>query len=219
MRVLSTNNDTVEADATMTRALDPEVTNAIWTAIEPLLPRHQDSHPLGCHRPRISDRLVFRALMIRLVTGSSRVDIETILNFEVSDTTIRRRRNEWINAGVFDQLETEALAGYDRILKLDLDTVAIDGSPHKAPCGGEGTGTSPVDRAKLGWKWSVAVDAAGIPIGWAIDGANRNDIPMLEPTVDAVAAKGLLADIDTLCLDRGYDFPVVRDRLAHRGLT
>jgi transposase len=108
----------VEADATMTRALDPKVTNAIWTAIEPLLPRHQDSHPLGCHRPRISDRLVFRALMIRLVTGSSRVDIETILNFEVSDTTIRRRRNEWINAGVFDQLETEALAGYDRILEI-----------------------------------------------------------------------------------------------------
>ncbi|MFT7650383.1 MAG: hypothetical protein ACI8Y4_005153, partial [Candidatus Poriferisodalaceae bacterium] len=31
--MLSTNNDTVEADATMTRALDPKVTNAIWTAI------------------------------------------------------------------------------------------------------------------------------------------------------------------------------------------
>ena len=203
----------------MTRALDPEVTDPIWAAIEPLLPRPERCHPLGCHRPRVSDRVVFRALMIRLVTGSSWVDIEAILDFEVSDTTIRRRRDEWINAGVFDLLETDARGGYDRILELKLDHVAIDGSLHKAPCGGEGTGKSPVDRAKLGWKWSLAVDANGIPIGWAIDGANRNDIKMLEPTLDAVAANGLLGDIGTLCLDRGYDYPAIRDRLAAYGLT
>jgi hypothetical protein len=98
------------------------------------------------------------------VTGSSWEDIEAILDHKVSDTTLRTRRDEWIDAGVFDRLETEALAAYDRILTLDLEHVSIDGSLHKAPCGGEGTGKSPVDRAKLGWKWSVAVDAKGIPI-------------------------------------------------------
>ena len=51
-------------------------------------------------------------------------------------------------------------AGYDRILELDLDVVAVDGSLHKAPCG-EGTGPSPVDRYKLGWKCSVASDCRG----------------------------------------------------------
>ena len=66
----------------------------------------------------------------------------------------------------------------DRIIELDLDVVAIDGSLHKAPCGGEGTGKSPVDRAKLGWKWSVASERSGIPIGWSIDAANRNDVKM-----------------------------------------
>ena len=84
---------------------------------------------------------------------------------------------------------------YDRIIELDLDVVAIDGSIHKAPCGGERTGKGPVDRGKLGWKWSLAVDAAGIPIGAAIDGANRNDIALLErnpPTLDAIKASGLL---------------------------
>ena len=44
---------------------------------------------------------------------------------------------------MFDQLEAEARAGYDRIIELDLDVVAIDGSLHKAPCGGEGTGKQP----------------------------------------------------------------------------
>ncbi len=77
---------------------------------------------------------------------------------------------------------------------------------HRAPYGGEGTGKNPVDRGKLGWKWSVASERAGIPIGWAIDGANRNDVKMLDPTLDAVEADGLLADIGTLTLDRSYDY-------------
>src|SRR5687768_6375247 len=52
----------------------------------------------------------------------------------------------------------------------------------------------------------------------AIDGANRNDVRMLEPTLNAVEAMGLLTDIGTLHLDRGYDYPVVRARLAGYGL-
>jgi transposase len=202
----------------MTRALDPEVMDAIWETIEPLLPRIDDSHPLGCHNPRVADRVCFRGLVIRLVTGSSWTDIEAIMGFEVSDTTLRRRRDEWIDAGVFDRLEAEARSGYDRIIELDLNHVAIDGSLHKAPCGGEGTGKSPVDRAKLGWKWSVAAEANGIPIGWAIDGANRNDIKLLEPTLDAIEATGLLEDIGTLSLDRGYDYPAIQASLHDRGL-
>lgn len=203
----------------MTRALDPEVVEVIWAAIEPILPPPDESHPLGCHNPRISDWLCFRGILIRLVTGSSWVDIEAILGFEVSDTTLRARRDEWIDAGVFEQLATETLAGYDRIVGLDLEHVAIDGSLHKAPCGGEGTGKSPVDRAKLGWKWSVAVDAAGIPIGWAIDGANRNDVKMLAPTLDAIAATGLLEEIGTISLDRSYHYPKIRAQLHSYGLT
>lgn len=133
-------------------------------------------------------------------------------------TTLRARRNEWIEAGVFEALKDEATAAFDRIIGLDLSEVSIDGSLHKAPYGGEGTGPNPADRAKLGWKWSVAVDANGIPIGWVIDGANRNDIKLLDPTLDAVAANGLLADIETLHLDRGYDYPVIRRRLTALGI-
>jgi transposase len=203
----------------MTRAMDPEVADAIWAAIEPILPVPVDDHPLGCHTPRVPDRVCFRGILIRLVTGASWVDIEAIMDFEVSDTTLRARRDEWISAGVFDRLEVEARAAYDRIINLDLDVVAIDGSIHKAPCGGEGTGKSPVDRGKLGWKWSVAAERAGIPIAWSTDGANRNDMAMLEPTLNAIANTGLLADIGTVTLDRGYDYPAIRQRLHARRLA
>lgn len=157
-------------------------------------------------------------ILIRLVTGASWVDVEAILDFAVSDTTLRARRDEWIDAGVFDRLVAEALAAFDRIIGLALGDVALDGSLHKAPYGGEGPGPNPTDRAKLGWKWSVACDRHGIPIGWTIDGANRNDVRLLEPTLDAIAERGLLVDIDTLHLDRGYDSGAVRQRLRDIGI-
>jgi hypothetical protein len=102
---------------------------------------------------------------------------------------------------------------------LDLSEVAVHGSLHKAPCGGEGTGPNPTDRAKIGWKWSVANDLFGIPIGWVIDAANRNDSILLEPTLQAVADRGLLLDIETLHLDRGYDSALTTQRCHGLGLT
>ncbi|HMG41013.1 MAG TPA: transposase, partial [Acidimicrobiales bacterium] len=128
------------------RAVEPEVVEVVWTTLESLLPPHVETHPLGCHRPRVPDRVCFRGILIRLVTGSSWVDIEAILDHQVSDTTLRARRDEWIDAGVFDALEAQAKAAFDRIIGLDLSEVSLDGSLHKAPYGGEGTGPNPTDR-------------------------------------------------------------------------
>ncbi len=59
----------------------------------------------------------------------------------------------------------------------------------------------------------------GIPLGWTANGANRHDTMMLEPTLDAVAERGLLADCETLHLDRGYDNGVVRGVVADAGIA
>jgi transposase len=200
------------------RALHPRVVEAVWAAVEALLPpRPAHDHPLGCHRRRIADRVCFTGILYRLVLGCSWVVAGRLTG--VGATTLRRRRDAWIAAGVFEALCAEALAGYDRIRGLDLSEVSIDGSMHKAPCGGEGTGPNPTDRGKLGWKWSLATDRWGIPIGWVIDGANRHDLRLFPPTLDAVDARaGVLAEIETLHLDRGYDAGTVRDLCAGRGL-
>ncbi|MFH1330859.1 MAG: IS5 family transposase [Actinomycetota bacterium] len=200
------------------RALDPEVVNAAWKAVEGLVPEPVDSHPLGCHRPRIANRTCFEGMLIRLATGCSWEDTERLMNNRVSDTTLRTRRDEWIGAGVFDALVEEALAAYDRIVGLDLSEVSVDGSQHKAPCGGQGTGPSPTDRRKLGWKWSLCTDRAGIPLGWATAGANRHDIILFEPTLTAVADRGLIHDIETLHLDRGYDAQRIHESCDNHGI-
>lgn len=195
------------------RATNPEIQRVIFHTIKELLPPPKP-HPLGCHRPRISDELCFRGILIRLITGSSWHDIEAFLNYEVSDTTLRTRRDEWIQAGVFDQLCTQAHAAYDKIIGLDITDIVIDGSNHKAPCGGEGTGINPYDRGKRGWKWSLAVDRKGIPLVWTLDGANRNDYAMLTPTLDELNTPNMLEAVHTLHLDRGYGYASVRDKLA-----
>ncbi len=183
------------------RALDPEVMDVVWNAVEGLLPDRPDSHPLGCHRKRISDRLCFRGILIRLVTGCSWEDAERLLFSQVSDTTLRTRRDEWITNGVFDQLCEQAVGAYDRIIGLDLADVCIDGSQQKARCGGDGTGPNPADRGKTGWKWSIAVDGEGVPIGWAIAPANRHDSKLVEPTLAAITSRGLHHDIETIHAD------------------
>ncbi len=200
------------------RALDPEVVDAVWQAVSPLVPAPGETHPLGCHRPRISDRVCFEAILIRLTTGCSWVDAERLTGSQVSDTTLRGRRDEWIAAGLFERLVTEALGAYDRIIGFDLSECAVDGSQHKAPMGGEGTGPNPTDRGKSGWKWSLFTDRNGIPIGWAADGANRHDTVLLQPTLDSVVDRGLLAETESLHLDRGYDNGVVRGLIAELGI-
>ena len=192
------------------RALDPEVVDAVWEAVEPLLPRRADGHPLGCHNPRISDRICFWGILVRLVTGCSWVTVERLLGKAVSDTTLRGRRDEWVDAGVFERLCDEAIAAFDRIVGLDLDDATADGSVHKAPCGGAGTGKSPVDRGKSGWKWSLVCDGGGIPVAACVGAANQNDQTLLAPTLADAQQRGLTPDIATLHLDRGYAGEPVR---------
>lgn len=201
------------------RALDPEVTDTVWAAIEPLIPAHADTHPLGCHRQRRSDRDCFDVILVRLVTGCSWEDAERLCQNKVSDTTVRARRDEWDQAGIFDRVATAAVEGYDRIIGLDFTDVSLDGSVHKSPCGGQGSGPNPTDRGKQGWKWSILVDAKGIPLGWEAAAANRNDSVLLELTLDDLAGRGMLSEIETLWLDRGYDSDLTRDRLTERQIT
>jgi transposase len=199
-------------------ALNPVVVDAVWQSFAAYLPkRGHTNHPLGCHRPRISDRDCFEAILFRLVTGCS-WDVAGRLG-KGGETTLRRRRDEWVAAGAFQHLVEEAINAFDKVIGLDLSEVSVDGSLHKAPMGGEGTGPNPTDRGKTGWKWSIATDTNGVPIGWVTEGANRNDSILLAPTLDDVKERGLLADVETLWLDRGYDSELTRTRLIERGIT
>lgn len=186
-------------------ALPSWLTEPLWDQFAALLPErpvYHPDHPLGCHRPRISDRIIFDKFLQLLRFGCS---YEAIADTACSATTIRNRRNEWIRLGVFVRLKQIALESYDRIVGLILDQIAVDGSITKAPGGGEVAGRSPVDRGKQGLKRSGMTDGYGIPLGRVLAGANRHDSPLLAPTLDRLDDFGPLLDDMTVHLDAGYD--------------
>jgi transposase len=73
---------------------------------------------LGCHRPRIPDRLVFDKLIQILVFGCG---YRRIADHTCSATTLGRRRDEWISAGVAEQLRRAVLGAYDQLFGLELE--------------------------------------------------------------------------------------------------
>jgi transposase len=191
-------------------ALEPYLIEPIWQQFKALLPEHRADHPLGCHRPRIPERTVFEKLVQVLVFGCA---YHTIADASCSESTLRRRRDEWIELGLMEHLREICLDAYDRLIGLELSEVAVDCCTTKAPCGGERVGPSPVDRGKRGLKRSMAVDARGIPLGTMIAPANRHDSPLLVPTLGAAAETlGSLPEEARVHLDRGYDSLLTRQR-------
>ena len=187
-----------------------------FSALLPERPRFSPTHPLGCHRERIADRVVFEHVIAALVHGSG---YERIASPGCSDGTIRRRLKEWAAAGLGEQVHTLALQAYDRMIGLELDDLAVDGCVTKAPSGGEVAGRSPVDRGKRGLKRSVATDGAGIPLHLVAAGANRHDAPLLEPTLAGLGKLDDLPDDVTVHLDRAYDSRPTRALLDTLGFN
>ena len=65
-------------------------------------------------------------------------------------------------------------------------------------------------------------EAQGIPVGLAVDGANRHDMKLVRATVDSLPVPHPPPSPDHpqgLCLDKGYDFNEVRRTLDEFGFT
>ena len=189
----------------------------LWDQFAALPPEHVDTHPLGCHNPRIPDRIVFERVIAALVHGSG---YERIADRQCSDRTIRRRVKYWSQLGMAEQVHGLAVQAYDRMIGLQLHELSVDGCITKAPCGGERAGRSPVDRGKQGLKRSVATEARGVPIGLVSAGANRHDSPLLVPTLEAAKKQiGVFPEQVNVNLDRGYDSDKTRAALEELGFT
>ncbi len=87
---------------------------------------------------------------------------------------------------------------------------------------GKKTGPNPTDRAKKGVKRSLLTESSGVPIGLAIDGANRHDSKMTKATIKSIPVKRpkpTKKKTQGMCLDKGYDFGEIRDLVKEFGYT
>lgn len=205
----------------MMYALDPAVHAPVFAQLQHLIP-DPPRHPLGCHRPRVPDHVCFMAILLRLIHGyswDSTAHTMRFAGYQVSATTLRTRRSEWTDAGVFEQLVAIAINGYQRLIGLDLSHVSIDASDQLARCGGTGTGVGFKTRGRLGWKWTIAVDADGIPFAAVTDPANRNDYPAMFDLLEQLQQRNLTRLIGTLHADRGYGYDSAPARVASYGIN
>ena len=118
-------------------ALPSSILEPLWVQFAALLPVRHVRHPLGCHRPRIPDRLVFDKLIQILVFGCG---YRRIADQTCSATTLRRRRDEWISTGVAEHLRRAVHAAYDQLFGLELEHLAVDAASPRHPAAARSPG-------------------------------------------------------------------------------
>jgi transposase len=120
------------------------ISDELWSRIVPLLPPRK-AHPLGCHRPRVDDRVAMNAIFFVLRTGCQ----WNALNATglCSSSSAHRRFQEWRKAGVFERLWHEVLEEYDDHIGIDWRWLSGDGAMQKAPLGGKKNRAQP-DRPR-----------------------------------------------------------------------
>lgn len=95
------------------------------------------------------------------------------------------------------------------------------------------TGSSPVDRSKLGTKRHILTDKQGIPLSAAISSANTHDIKAVTDVIDNAVIKRPTTTTTTtstsisttkqrksrqhLCLDKAYSSKSIENEIINRG--
>jgi putative transposase len=199
---------------------DWRIPDDLWEAIALLLPEHPNTHRFGGGRPRAPDRVCLEAILFVLRTGCQWKALDA--SRFCPGSTAHDRFQEWVQAGVFHTLWEHGLLAYDDWKGIDWSWLSMDGCMTKAPLGGQKTGKNPTDRAKQGVKRSLLVEADGIPVGLAVDGANRNDMKLTRATMESIPVERpepTAAAPQGMCLDKGYDYDEVREIVEAFGFT
>jgi len=196
------------------------ISDALWAVLAPLLPKHVNTHRFGGGRPRVPGRRCADAIFYVLRTGCQ---WEALNQTDLcAKSTAHDRFQEWVAAGVFLKLWQAGLEQFDELQGIDWEWLSMDGAMTKAPLGGEKTGRNPTDRGKRGVKRSLLTEGHGVPIGLAVEGANRHDMKLVRPTLQSIAVERPDATVEQpqgMCLDKGYDYDEVREILEEFGFT
>src|ERR671932_634244 len=98
------------------------VTDELWSAIEPLIPREPPKPKGG--RPRVPDRVALRGIIFVLRTG---IPWEYLpQQFGCSGMTCWRRLRDWARAGVWHRLHTVLLERLEAVGTLDWSRASLD---------------------------------------------------------------------------------------------
>lgn len=108
------------------------VPDEIWEKLKKLLPKVKVDKSKG-GRPRLEDRVAMAAIFYRLRNGIPWRQMPPQFG---SKSTLHRRFQEWVELGIFDKIQAEALRLYESQIKIRNKRMAMDGSLSRSPKGG-----------------------------------------------------------------------------------
>ncbi|HEY2293294.1 MAG TPA: IS5 family transposase [Thermoanaerobaculia bacterium] len=198
----------------------PLLSDGLWEAIEPLLPKWTPGPKGG--QPPISDRAALTGILFILKTGLPWEDLPCEMDCGCGMSRWRRLR-DWPLDGTWDKIQKILLDRSRGADKIAWERAPIDSSFVRAAYGGAATGPSPVDRSKPGSEHHVITDANGIPLASSVTSANTNDITEMAPLFDKlpeVAGKvgHPRKEPDALQGDLAYDSEPHRRGLKQMGI-
>ena len=124
----------------------PLVTDDLWAAVEPLLPRHTTSAKGG--HPPVDDRVCLSGILFVLKTGIAWEDFPCEMG--CSGMTLLNRLRAWQRAGVWDALHRAMLARLRAAGVIDLSRVIVDSAAVRAMHGGKKRDRAPWTAGKTG---------------------------------------------------------------------
>jgi len=139
------------------------VSDALWSKIEPLIPkpkrerRRKYQRKPGGGRKAMPARQVFSAIVYVLRTGCQ---WKALPKEYGSASSVHAYFQRWQREGFFLKIWRAGLAEYDEMEGIAWEWQSIDGASGKAPLATECVGPNPTDRGK---KWTQAQFVSGRP--------------------------------------------------------
>jgi transposase len=123
----------------MPQDLTPDLTEELWSAIQPHLPRRPSYRPKGGH-PFCDDRACFRGILYLLREGCKWQKIPSKALDCPSGSTCWRRFRDWTKAGVWDKAHVHLLDLLGEEGLVNLERVIVDSASVRAQKGGRTPG-------------------------------------------------------------------------------
>lgn len=187
----------------------------LWNKIQPLLGQEKAKGTAG--RPVVPFRLVLDGILYVLRTGCQWKAAPKEFG---SGSTLHRRFQQWVKAGVFFKVWVMLLEEYEQLRGIKWRWQSLDSIMTKAPLGGQATGPNPTDRAKSGTKLHVLSDQRGAPLSVNVTAANSHDMKAAFSTIYSIFVQRPEPKPyhrQHLCLDKGYDSAEIEQGVRQRG--
>src|SRR5512134_2225873 len=108
-----------------------QISEALWTVLQPGLPAPLKTHRFGGGRPRAPDRDCADAIFYVLRTGGPWSALNQTTR--CAKSTAHDRFQEWVAADVFLKLWQTGVAQFDELRGIDWEWLSMDGAMTKAP--------------------------------------------------------------------------------------